>query len=67
MPTTALSPSRFAALVHVEQTGLQAVISGVVIDGLGKGNLLKGEYTEVKCDHDGVTTDCWQGTVDNGA
>ncbi len=54
----------FSALVHVEQTGLKAVISGVVIDGWGKGNLVKGEYTEIKCDHDGLTTDCWQGTLD---
>lgn len=54
----------FTALVHVEQTGLEAVISGVVIDGWGKGNLVKGAYTEIKCDHDGITTDCWQGTLD---
>ena len=54
----------FAALVHVEQTGLQAVITGVVIDGWGKGNPVKGRYTEIKCDHDGITTDCWQGSFD---
>jgi len=60
------SKHSFTALVHVEQTGLQAVISGVVTDGWGKGNLLNGEYTEITCDHDGVTTDCWRGTVDNG-
>lgn len=53
----------FTALVHVEQTGLQAVITGVVTDGWGKGNLVKGEYTEIKCDHDGITTDCWRGTL----
>jgi hypothetical protein len=54
----------FTALVHVEQTGLQAVITGVVTDGWGKGNRVKGEYTEIKCDHDGITTDCWRGTLD---
>jgi hypothetical protein len=54
----------FTALVHVEQTGLEAVITGVVTDGWGKGNLVTGQYTEIKCDHDGVTTDCWQGTID---
>jgi len=54
----------FTALVHVEQTGLQAVITGVVTDGWGKGNPVKGRYTEIKCDHDGITTDCWQGTFD---
>ena len=52
---------------HVEQTGLHAVITGVVIDGWGKGNLVTGEYDEVKCDHDGVTTDCWRGTLDDSA
>jgi hypothetical protein len=54
----------FTALVHVEQTGLQAVITGVVTDGWGKGNLVTGEYTEIKCDHDGITTDCWRGKLD---
>ena len=54
----------FTALVHVEQTGLEAVITGVVTDGWGKGSLVKGEYTEIKCDHDGITTDCWRGTLD---
>ena len=42
------------------------MISGVVTEGWGKGNLLTGEYTEIKFEHDGITTDCWQGTVDNG-
>ena len=54
----------FTALVHVEQTGSQAVITGVVTDGWGKGNPVKGRYTEIKCDHDGITTDCWQGSFD---
>ena len=54
----------FTALVHVEQTGLKAVISGVVTDGWAKGSLVQGEYTEIQCEHDGVTTDCWQGTID---
>ena len=57
----------FTALVHVEQTGLQAVVTGVVTDGWAKGSPVTGEYTEIKCDHDGMTTDCWQGTLDNGA
>ncbi len=42
------------------------MITGVVTDGWGKGNLVRGEYTEIKCDHDGITTDCWRGTLDNG-
>jgi hypothetical protein len=52
----------FTALVHVEQTGLEAEITGVVTDGWGKGNLVKGAYTQIKCDHDGITTDCYRGT-----
>jgi hypothetical protein len=71
-PTTAIearyqfkgSTHPFTALVHVEQTGLEAVITGVVTDGWGKGNLVTGQYTEIKCEHDGVTTDCWRGTLD---
>ena len=54
----------FTALVHVEQTGLRAVISGVVTDGWGKGNPVTGEYTQITCDHDGMSTDCWRGTLE---
>ena len=54
----------FTALVHVEQTGLEAVITGVVSDGWRKGSPVKGRYSEIKCDHDGMTTDCWQGTLE---
>jgi hypothetical protein len=54
----------FTALVHVEQTGLEAEITGVVIDGWGKGSPVEGRYTEIKCDHDGITTNCWRGTLD---
>jgi hypothetical protein len=50
----------------VEQTGLKAVVNGVVIDGWGKGRQVMGEYTEIQCQHDGVTTDCWQGTLTVG-
>jgi hypothetical protein len=53
----------FSALVHVEQTGLKAEITGVVIDGWGKGSPVSGEYTEIQCEHDGVMTDCWRGTL----
>jgi hypothetical protein len=54
----------FKALVHVEQTGLEAVISGVVIDGWAKGSPVRGAYSEIQCQHDGVTTDCWQGRLE---
>ena len=53
----------FTALVHVEQTGLHAEITGVVTDGWGKGSPVKGQYDEIKCEHDGTTTDCWQGSL----
>lgn len=53
----------FTALVHVEQAGLQATVTGVVTDGWGKGRPVSGEYTEIQCDHDGTTTDCWRGTL----
>ena len=53
----------FTALVHVEQTGLEAAIDGIVIDGWGKGNRVTGGYTQIKCDHDGITTDCYQGAL----
>jgi hypothetical protein len=58
------SERAFRALVHVEQTGLEAVISGVVIDGWGKGRPVRGAYSEIQCDHDGVTTDCWRGSLE---
>ena len=61
------SKRAFTALVHVEQTGLEAVITGVVTDGWGKGNAIKGEYTQITCDHDGITSDCWRGTFDIAA
>ena len=54
----------FTALVHVEQTGLHAEISGVVTDGWGKGSPVRGEYAQIQCEHDGVTTDCWRGRLD---
>jgi hypothetical protein len=54
----------FTALVHVEQTGMEADITGVVIDGWGKGSPVKGRYDQIKCDHDGTTTDCWRGTLE---
>jgi hypothetical protein len=57
----------FTALVHVEQTGLEAVITGVVTDGWGKGRPVTGSYTEIQCAHDGVTTDCWQGRLEVAA
>jgi len=58
------SDHAFTALMHVEQTGFVATLVGVVTDGWAKGCLVRGEYTEIHHDHDGVTTDAWQGTLD---
>jgi len=54
----------FTAHVFVTQINLKAVIIGVVTDGWQKGNLVEGEYTQIKCSHDNITTDCFQGTLD---
>ena len=53
----------FTALMYVEQTGLTATLSGVVTDGWCKGSLVRGEYAEIQYEHDGTTTDAWQGTL----
>ena len=54
----------FTAHVYVTQLDLKAVIIGVVTDGWLTGNLVQGEYTQIKCSHDNITTDCFQGTLD---
>lgn len=54
----------FTALVHVEQTGLKAVITGVVTDGWLKGHPVEGKYNQIECTHDAVTTACFRGTLD---
>jgi len=54
----------FTVLMYVEQTGLHATLSGVVTDGWRKGSLVRGEYDEIQYEHDGITTDAWQGSVD---
>jgi hypothetical protein len=53
----------FTALVHVEQTGLKAVISGVVTEGWLKGHLVRGRYTQITCSQapDGT---CFRGHLD---
>jgi hypothetical protein len=56
----------FTARMHVEQTGLHAVLVGVVIDGWGKGKLVTGAYDQITCEHGGLTTDCFAGYLDVG-
>lgn len=43
------SKHSFTALVHVEQTGLKAKITGVVTEGWRKGHPVKGRYTQITC------------------
>ena len=38
----------FTAAVHVEQTGLSAVVTGVVTDGWLRGNPVRGPYTQIR-------------------
>ena len=54
----------FTALNHIVQTGLKAVIVGVVTDGWLKGHAVEGEFTQIKCNHDGTTSDCYSGTLE---
>ena len=55
----------FTAPVHVVQTGLTVpVISGQVTDGWLNRRPVEGQYTQGTCAHDGVTTTCFQGTLD---
>ena len=60
------SKHSFTALVHVEQTGLKAVIIGVVTEGWLKGNMVQGEYTQITCVQAPSSTSgtCFQGTLD---
>ena len=53
----------FSALVHVEQTGLKAVISGVVTEGWLKGNPVQGEFTQISSKQSPNGT-AFQGTLD---
>jgi hypothetical protein len=57
------STHTFSALVHVEQTGLKAVINGVVTEGWLKGNPVQGEYTQISSKQSPNGT-AYQGTLD---
>ena len=56
----------FTARMHVEQTGLHAVLVGVITEGWGRGKLVTGAYDQITCDLSGATTDCFQGYLDIG-
>ena len=53
----------FTALVHVVQTGMKAVISGVVTEGWSMGHQVKGEYTQITSTQSPNGT-AFQGTLD---
>ena len=44
------SRHEFTARMHVEQTGLHAVLVGVMTDGWGKGKLVTGAYDQITCE-----------------
>jgi hypothetical protein len=58
----------FTALVNVVQTGsgpgATATISGIVTDGWLQGHALEGEYTAIVSTHDGITSACFEGTLE---
>lgn len=56
----------FTARMHVEQTGLHAVLVGVITDGWGEGKLVTGSYDQITCNLSGSPTDCFQGSLDIG-
>jgi hypothetical protein len=56
------SKHSFTALVNVEQTGLKAVITGVVTEGWLKGSQVKGEYTQITSSQSPDGT-AYQGTL----
>jgi hypothetical protein len=60
------SRHQFTARMHVEQTGLHAVLVGVITDGWGKGKTVNGAYDQITCDLSGAPTDCFQGYLQTG-
>jgi hypothetical protein len=60
------SRHNFTARMHVEQTGLHAVLVGVITDGWERGKLVTGAYDQITCEHGGLTTDCFRGYLDVG-
>jgi hypothetical protein len=54
----------FSARVDIVEIGTAATINGVVTDGWLKGNLAEGEFSVISCSHDGITSTCFQGTLD---
>lgn len=55
----------FTALVHVVQTGLNAVIIGVVTDGWLKGDMVNGKYAQTTCAQSPAADhSCFVGTLD---
>lgn len=54
----------FSARVDIVEVGVAATINGVVTDGWLNGNLATGQFSVITCDHDGITSTCFQGTLD---
>jgi hypothetical protein len=54
----------FTARVDIVEIGTAATIDGVVTDGWLTGNLATGEFSVITCVHGGVTSTCFEGTLD---
>ena len=52
----------FTALVHIEQIGLNAAITGVVTEGWLKGHAVEGEFTKITAP--GVVPACFAGALE---
>ena len=52
----------FSALVHVEDRS-PCRDHRRRDRRLGQGQPDQGQYAEIQCEHDGITTDCWRGTL----
>src|SRR6185369_8869871 len=62
------SKHSFTVRVHVVQIGsgpgAHAALTGFVTDGWLKGHAVEGVYTVIRCEHDGVTSNCFEVTLD---
>ncbi len=54
----------FTARVDIVEIGAAATVSGVVTGGWLKGNRAEGEFSVISCDHDGITSTCFRGTLE---
>ena len=51
-------------MAHRRRNTGRAVITGVVAEGWLKGHAVSGIYTVIRCEHDGITSNCFEVTLD---